>query len=134
MQVAVAVGCLAASQWATANGAPSSVEVRTGREIYERCAACHSLERDRTGPRHCGLFGRLAGSVAGFPYCDATGASGIGWTRETLDVFLADPLATVPGTYMGYAGLSRADERARLLSYLEEVSDSERCREIDDGR
>ena len=38
-------------------------DVRHGEEVYVRCMACHALSFDRVGPRHCGLFGRLAGSV-----------------------------------------------------------------------
>ena len=92
-------------------GPPPAAQIERGREIYERCAACHSLERDRVGPRHCGLFGRRAGSVPGFPYSDAMRDSGIVWSWETLDRFIADPLGTVPGTFMGYAGALRSWSR-----------------------
>ena len=37
---------------------------KAGEAIYSRCAACHALAYDRTGPRHCGLFGRRAGTSA----------------------------------------------------------------------
>jgi len=103
-------------------------ELEAGRLIYERCGACHSLESDRTGPRHCGLFGRRAGSVPGFTYSDAMKQSGIVWNRETLDVFIADPMRTVPGTYMGYAGVQDPVERAQLLDYLEAASVGDQCR------
>jgi cytochrome c len=73
-------------------GSPPPSEIAAGQEIYERCAACHALERDRTGPRHCGLFGRRAGSVPGFAYSEAMRTSGIVWNRQTLDVFIANPL------------------------------------------
>jgi cytochrome c len=106
---------------------PSPADVAKGREIYERCAACHSLERDRVGPRHCGLFGRPAGSVPGFVYSDPMRGSGIVWDRATLDRFLADPLRTVPGTFMGYAGIPSAEERAQLLAYLEVATRGEQC-------
>ena len=108
-------------------GPVSTEAMEQGREIYGRCAACHSLERDRVGPRHCGLFGRRAGSVPGFPYSDAMRESGVVWTRETLDRFIADPRGTVPGTFMGYAGIPVAGERAWLLAYLEVASRSGPC-------
>jgi cytochrome c len=57
--------------------------------------------------------------------------SGIVWTWETLDRFIADPLGTVPGTFMGYAGIPDAEERAGLLAYLADASRSEQC---DPGR
>ncbi|MGH7342568.1 MAG: c-type cytochrome [Candidatus Rokuibacteriota bacterium] len=108
-------------------------EVAAGREVYERCAACHSLERDRVGPRHCGLFGRHAGSVPGFAYSDAMRNSGIVWNRQTLDVFLADPLGTVPGTFMTYAGIQDPKERAQLLAFLEVATRSEQCEPVSTG-
>jgi cytochrome c len=110
---------------ATAGSPPP--EIAAGREIYERCGACHSLERDRVGPRHCGLFGRRAGSVPGFAYSEAMRNSGIVWNRQTLNAFLADPLGTVPGTFMTYAGIQDREERAQLLAFLEVATRSERC-------
>ena len=98
---------------ATARGDPAN-----GERIYGRCLACHALQYDRTGPRHCGLFGRKAGSVPGFDYSEAMKRSGIVWNAATLDRFLADPLGTVPGTTMGYAGIADARERADLIAYL----------------
>lgn len=48
--------------------------------------------------------------------------SGIIWTEETLDRFLKDPLGTLPGTKMGYAGVKNAQERADLVAWLARVS------------
>jgi len=89
-----------------------------GEKIYERCAACHSLTTDRTGPHHCGLLGRKAGSVSGFEYSKAMKESKITWNERTLDRFLANPLKAVPGTSMGYAGIPDAGERRDLIAYL----------------
>lgn len=99
-----------------------------GEAVYERCAACHSLAHDRAGPRHCGLFGRRAGSVAGFPYSDAMKRSKIVWSDATLDRFLADPMRAVPGTSMGYAGVSSDRERKDLIAYLKRAGRSQECR------
>jgi len=98
-----------------------------GEKIYERCAACHSLAHDRTGPRHCGLIGRRAGSVEGFEYSPAMKRSGIVWTRQSLDRFLAAPTKVVPGTSMGYAGIADARERAQLIAYLTAAGSSVAC-------
>ena len=91
---------------------------KAGEALYPRCLACHALAYDRVGPRHCGLIGRRAGSVAGFDYSDAMKHSKLTWTRENLERFLADPLGTVPGTTMTYAGVPDAKERADLIAYL----------------
>lgn len=96
---------------------------KAGEAVYSRCLACHSLERNRTGPRHCGLFGRRAGTAPGFEeYSDAMKRSSIVWNEKTLDRFLADPMKTVPGTTMTYAGVKDPKERADLIAYLKEAS------------
>jgi len=99
-----------------------------GAEIYTRCLACHALAYDRTGPRHCGLFGRRAGSVKGFAYSDAMKRSKIVWNEKTLDRFLASPLTAVPGTTMGYAGVADRKERGNLIAYLRRANESPECR------
>lgn len=100
-----------------------------GAKVYERCVACHSLDRNRTGPKHCGIIGRHAGSVPGFDYSKAMRDSGIIWNRESLDNFLKAPLKVIPGTKMGYAGVKDTQERADLIAFLELATvDSEKCR------
>ena len=91
---------------------------QAGEAIYPRCAACHALAYDRVGPRHCGVIGRPAGSVAGFEYSPAMKRSKLTWTRESLERFLADPIGTVPGTTMTYAGVPDAKERGDLIAFL----------------
>jgi cytochrome c len=96
-----------------------------GEKIYGRCFACHAIDRDRTGPRHAGLFGRRAGSVPNFPYSPAmkrAGANGLVWNEETLDKFLQNPTKLVPGTRMTYAGVTSDQDRADLLAYLKEAT------------
>lgn len=101
-------------------GGPASAagDAARGEELYSRCVACHALNHDRVGPRHCGLIGRKAGSVPGFDYSGAMKESKLVWNEKTLDRFLADPVKTVPGTTMTYAGVSDARERADLIAYL----------------
>ncbi len=101
---------------------------QAGEAIYERCLACHALAYDRTGPKHCGLFGRRAGSEPGFKYSAAMKRSKIVWSEKTLDRFLADPMKAVPGTAMGYAGVKDRKERADLIAYLKRAGESPACR------
>jgi len=113
---------------AAAIAAPAHGDPKAGEAVYGRCLACHALEYDRTGPRHCGLIGRRAGSVPGFQYSEAMKRSGLVWNDKTLDRFLANPLKTVPGTAMGYAGVPDPRERADLIAYLEAAGRSPACR------
>jgi cytochrome c len=112
---------------AAALPASAAGDARAGEMIYSRCLACHALAYDRTGPRHCGLFGRRAGSVAGFEYSEAMRRSMIVWNEKTLDRFLANPFKAVPGTTMGYAGVADRNERADLITYLKQAGASPQC-------
>jgi cytochrome c len=97
--------------------------LQRGEQVYARCAGCHAIEGNRTGPQHCGLFGRRAGAAPGYgAYSEAMRRSRIVWDRETLDAFLRDPQARVPGTTMGYAGVKDAGDRADLLAWLKAAS------------
>jgi cytochrome c len=121
---AAALLVLGAATILPAFGLPPGDPAR-GETIYGRCFACHAIDRDRTGPRHAGLFGRHAGGVPGFPYSPAmkkAGASGLVWNDETLDKFLRNPTAFIPGTRMTYAGVKDDQERADLLAYLKAAS------------
>jgi cytochrome c len=124
---AVAVGLGLAGATRLVPGAPEGDAAR-GEQVYERCAACHSLAHDRTGPRHCGLIGRRAGSVPGFEYSAAMRSSGLVWDASTLERFLASPMAVVPGTSMGYAGVDDAAARRDLVAYLHEAGSQPACR------
>ncbi len=106
---------------ALAVGVAAAADPEKGKEIYGRCLACHALEYDRVGPRHCGLFGRRAGSVPGFAYSEPMKRSKIIWNEKTLNRFLADPPKTIPGTAMTYAGVPDAKERAELIAYLKQA-------------
>jgi cytochrome c len=89
-----------------------------GQQVYEmRCGGCHSVEADRVGPRHAGLLGRRAGAVPGFAYSPALVASKLVWNANTLDRWLTNPEALVPGQRMGYS-LSDAAQRADVIAYL----------------
>jgi cytochrome c len=101
---------------------------KAGEAVYSRCLGCHSLEVNRTGPKHCGVLGRRAGTVPGFEYSSAMKRSTVVWNEQTLDRFLADPPKTLPGTAMTYAGVPEAKDRADLIAYLEQQGDSAQCR------
>jgi cytochrome c len=97
--------------------------LQRGEQVYARCAGCHAIEGNRTGPQHCGLFGRRAGAAPGYQaYSEAMRRSAIVWNPGTLDAFLRDPQAHVPGTTMGYAGVKDAGDRADLLAWLKVAS------------
>ncbi|MFM9842514.1 MAG: c-type cytochrome [Dongiaceae bacterium] len=93
-----------------------------GEKLYSRCQGCHSLDVNRVGPRHQGLFGRVAGSLEDYDYSEAMKASGVVWDETTLDQFLTAPREFIKGTKMPFAGMKDASERADLIAYLRKAT------------
>jgi cytochrome c len=125
---ALTAGIMLGAGAAVIAATPLHGDATRGAEIYTRCQACHALEYNRTGPKHCGVVGRKSASVPGFDYSPAMRRAKLTWDETTLDRFLADPPKTVPGTTMTYAGVTDAQERADVIAYLREASKSPACR------
>jgi cytochrome c len=90
-----------------------------GATLYaSRCGACHSLVENGPGPRHAGLIGRRAGSQPDYDYSAALASSNIVWSAATLDRWLANPNATVPGNKMVVQLANEPRDRADLVAYL----------------
>jgi cytochrome c len=104
---------------ARADGDAARGEVR-----FQECAACHKLDAgaNAIGPSLHGIFSRKAGELGDFRYSPAMKRSGIAWTPETLDRFITDPQAMVPGNRMPFAGIANAGDRADLIAYLSKAS------------
>ena len=91
-----------------------------GKTLYQNCTACHSIDDDDIGPRHRGVVGRNAGTVPGYAYSPALKASGIVWNPTTLDRWLTNPSAMVPGTKMFFL-IDNPQNRADIIAYLSEL-------------
>jgi cytochrome c2 len=100
---------------ARADGDPARGEAR-----FQECAACHRLEAgaNEVGPSLYGIFMRKAGELADFRYSPAMKRSGIVWTAQTIEQYIADPQAMIPANRMPYAGMASAADRADLVAYL----------------
>jgi cytochrome c len=86
---------------------------------FLQCADCHSTTNSNgAGPGLRGVVGRRAGTQADFHYSAAMAKAQVTWDAKTLDAFLANPRASVPGTSMDFPGVSDAAERANLVAYL----------------
>ena len=102
-----------------AQQAPVAGDAAAGGMAFLQCADCHSTTTaNGTGPVLKNIVGRRAGSQGDFHYSDAMGKSKLVWDAKTLDAFLANPKATLPGTSMDFPGVSDAAERANLVAYL----------------
>lgn len=110
--------------------AQSLGDAARGEALFDDCSGCHevgSQAQNGIGPKLNGLFGRSAASMEGFRYSKAferAGAKGLEWHLDTLDAFLENPRALVPGTRMSFEGMEDAADRADLLAYLRGFSAS----------
>ena len=95
-----------------------------GEARFAECAACHRLEAgvNEVGPSLNGIFSRKAGELSEFRYSPAMKRSGVTWTAETLDKYIADPQAFIPANRMPYSGMSNANDRADLVAYLQKAT------------
>jgi cytochrome c len=95
-----------------------------GQQVFVKCERCHTLNgaANENGPTLRGVFGRKAGTVPGWTYSEAMKASNVVWTPQTLDAYLAKPKEFIPDSTMNFPGLKKPEERAALISYLEQAT------------
>jgi len=117
MRVMIAV--LAAAT--LSSSAHAGGDAAAGKTVFAKCAICHSTQPTKTvlGPSLFGVVGRHSASVEGYPYSDAMKKVDKTWDEATLDAYLTDPKAMVPGTKMAFPGLPKPEDRANVIAYLE---------------
>jgi cytochrome c len=97
-------------------------DAKKGADVFaEECGDCHSTVagKNKKGPSLNGVLGRKAASIADFSgYSDAMKQSGIVWTPEKIDAYIAQPRKVVAGGKMKYDGLADAAARADVIAYL----------------
>jgi cytochrome c len=117
LSILIAAALALGAGQATATG-----DAARGEALYEsRCTGCHALDDNRVGPKHRGVYGRRAGSVADFDYSPALKRATVVWDTRTLDRWLADPERFIHGQKMGYQ-VADAQDRADLIAYLKRES------------
>jgi len=116
---AAAIMAAASSSVAAATPDP---EALPGAKVYQaKCSACHSLDANKIGPAHRGVYGRAAGGAPGFGYSAGMKPSGIVWNDKTLDQWLQGPQKLVKGARM-YFALPDPAERVAVIAYLKATS------------
>ena len=105
----------------------ASANVTDGEKVFKKCAACHSIAKggsNKIGPALWGVLGRKAGSVADYKYSKALISHGKSWSFEEMNGFLIKPKEWIKGTKMAFAGLKKETDRAAVILYMNEKSDS----------
>jgi cytochrome c2 len=94
-----------------------------GERVFNKCKACHQVEEgaNGVGPYLHGVVGREVASADGFGYSGSLKAVVDVWTPQELSAFLEDPAGYAPGTTMGFAGVSKIEDRANLIAYLDQT-------------
>ena len=102
-------------------------DVVSGEKIFKKCAACHSIAKggkNKIGPALYNVVGRKVGGVNDYKYSKALAGYEKSWTFEELNGFLLKPAKWIKGTKMAYAGLRKEKDRASIIKYLNQNSDS----------
>ena len=102
-------------------------DIATGEKVFKKCAACHSIikgGKNAIGPALYNVVGRKVGAIEDYKYSKALAAYDKNWTFEELNGFLIKPAKWIKGTKMAYAGLRKEKDRASVIKYLNENSDS----------
>jgi len=98
-----------------------------GAQIFNKCAACHNATNggpNQLGPNLWGVLGEPVGQGKGFAFSDALSKKGGTWNWDNLSQWLTSPRNFAPGTKMTFAGLSNPQDRADVMSYLNQQSGS----------
>ena len=102
-------------------------DVASGEKIFKKCAACHSINKggkNKIGPALYNVVGRAVGGVSDYKYSKTLTSYGKEWTFEELNGFLQKPASYLKGTKMAYAGLRKEKDRASIIKYINQKSDS----------
>ena len=105
----------------------ASTSAAEGAKVFKKCAACHSITEvgaNKIGPALWGVLGRQAGSVQNYKYSKAMTAHGKNWSFEEINGFLIKPKNWIKGTKMSFAGLKNAKDRAAVILYMNENTNS----------
>jgi cytochrome c len=109
---------LAALPLSSASAADDALEIT----FNDHCRECHSFVKDdnRLGPSLYGVVGRKAGTEPGYGYTQSLKDSGVTWDEKTLDQWIANPNAVIPGNGMSppYGGVADPAIRAKIIAYL----------------
>lgn len=105
----------------------ASADLAAGEKAFKRCATCHTFEKDgvnKVGPNLFNVVGGGKGTISGFAYSDALTEMGGDWSYEDLNAFLAKPKDFLAGTKMTFAGVKKAQDRANIIAFLRQYSDT----------
>jgi len=105
----------------------ASADPAQGEQVFKKCVACHTIDKggaNMLGPNLWGVLGEPIGQGRGFAFSEALASKGGTWNWDNLSEWLKSPKSFAPGTKMTFAGLSSPEDRAAVILYLNQHSDS----------
>ena len=105
----------------------SVADAAKGEQVFKKCAACHTIEKgapNQLGPNLWGMIGEPIGKGHGYAFTEALASKGGTWDFNTLSEWLVNPKKFAPGTKMTFAGLSKNEDRANVIAFMNSKSDA----------
>ena len=106
----------------------SVADAAAGEQVFKKCAACHNADKggaNQLGPNLWGVLGEPIGKGAnGFAFSEALSGKGGTWNFDNLSEWLSNPKKFAPGTKMTFAGLSKSEDRANVIAFLNAHGDA----------
>ena len=105
----------------------ASTSAADGEKVFKKCLSCHSIAeegKNKIGPKLFGVLGRQAGSISDYKYSKAMASHGKTWSLDEMNSFLIKPKDWIKGTKMSFAGLKKAKDRAAVILYMNENTDT----------
>ena len=99
----------------------ASADPAKGADVFKKCSACHTIAPGGAvgiGPNLHGIMGKPIAKQAGFAYTAALSGVGGNWDWDKMNAWLKSPRKFADGTKMTFAGLSKGEDRANVLAYL----------------
>ena len=98
-----------------------------GKSVFKKCSACHSVKKggkNKIGPALYNVLGRNVAALSDYKYSKALIAYGKSWTFDEMNSFLIKPTSYIKGTKMAFAGLKKEKDRASVILFMNQNSDS----------
>lgn len=93
-----------------------------GEAVFAKCVSCHTIDQggaNGIGPNLYAVVGEgIAQGRGGFAFSSALASHGGNWDFANLDAWLKNPRAFADGTKMSFAGLSKPEDRANLIAFM----------------
>lgn len=104
---------------AAAPATANAQDAAAGEATFNKCKACHALDKNGVGPSLGGIMGKKIASTEGYNYSPALtkkAAEAGTWTDENMTAWLSGPGAFAPGTKMAFK--INADLVPDLIAFL----------------